>query len=133
MPNRCAAAVLRSALALSITASVLNPASGASAQGGSVTTIMLKDGSDISDAEAVNSAISALVNDADTCNPRSQACICSFTSGLDRLSNAYRNAVAKHPGWGQPSTGVEYYTRAKGTVAIVMSNVRWELQMCDRH
>jgi hypothetical protein len=133
MPDRIATAMLRFALALAIPASILNPAIAASAQGGAVTTIMLKDGSDISDAEAVNSAISALVKDADTCNPRSQACICGFTSGLDRLSNAYRNAVAKHPGWGQPGTGVEYYTRAKGTVAIVMSNVRRELQMCGRH
>ncbi|HEX4737362.1 MAG TPA: hypothetical protein VH331_07360 [Allosphingosinicella sp.] len=94
---------------------------------------MLKDSGDIADAEAVNSAISALVKDADTCNPRSQACICRLTSGLDRLSNAYRNAVARHPSWGQPRAGVEYYTRAKGTVGIVMSNVRRQLEMCGRN
>jgi hypothetical protein len=98
-----------------------------------VDTIMLKNRDEVLDAAGVKAAIDALVRDADTCSPRSMACICSHTASVDRLDNAYRSAVQRHPGWGQPNTGVEYDNlTGGGTVGIVMSNVKRELEMCGR-
>jgi hypothetical protein len=49
------------------------------------------------------------------------------------LNNAYRNAVARHPAWGQSSIGVEYTDPVNGgSVGIVMSNVGRQLRRCER-
>lgn len=93
---------------------------------------MLKDRGEIADADAVNEAIDALVKHAQTCTPRSEACICSFTSGVERLNDAFHAAVAKHPSWGRANTGIEYDDPKGGTTAIGMSNVRRQLEMCGR-
>jgi hypothetical protein len=105
----------------------------ASAETPTVNTLMLKTPSEIADASAVYNAIDAMVIHADSCKPRTEACICSFSSGVDTLENAYRTAVARHPQWGQPNTGVEYVNPGgAGSVGIVMSNVKRQLAMCGR-
>ena len=82
---------------------------------------MLKDRSEILDAAAVKDAVDALSKYADSSAPRTQACICSKTAGVDRLENAYRSAVEKHPAWGLPNTGEEYVNlNGGGTVGIVI-------------
>lgn len=123
------------ALAIGLAASglVLAPLSRASAETRTVNTLMLKDSGEIADAMAVNAALDALVNDANACSPRTQACICNLTAGMDKLDAAYRDPVARHPGWGQPNTGVEFRNPVKGgTTGIVMSNVKRQLAMCGR-
>jgi hypothetical protein len=124
---------MASALAVAIGALSVPSAPAAAAESKTVTTIWLHDRGDISDASPINAAISALSHDADSCSPRTETCICSFTDSVDRLSEAYRNAVARHPSWGQPSTGVEYVDPANGgTVGVVVSNVRRQLDFCGR-
>lgn len=127
------AAVADPALALAAVGLVLMPTAAAFAQGNTVKTIMIHERGEIADAAAVNAAISALVKDADKCQPRTEACICRLSSGLDELNNAYRNAVARHPAWGQSSIGVEYTDPVNGgSVGIVMSNVGRQLRRCER-
>lgn len=120
------------AVGMGTAAFVLHPTSAAS-QTKYVDTIMLKDKAEIADAAAVNVAIDALVNDAGTCKPRTETCICGFTSQVDELDKSYRIAVARHPSWGRSNTGVEYENPSNGgTVGIVMSNVKRQLAMCGR-
>jgi hypothetical protein len=112
---------------------VLNPGFEVIAQTNTVNTIMLHDRGDISDAVPIYAAISELSRDADSCSRRTEVCICSFTSAVDRLSNAYHEAVARHPSWGQPNTGVEYRDPVGGgTQGIVISNARKQLNYCGR-
>jgi hypothetical protein len=112
--------------------SMTSPAGSAETK--TVNTIMLKDRGEIVDAAVVYEALQALVNDAQTCSsPRTEACICSFTTSVNGLDNAYRSAVDKHPVWGLPNTGVEYENpKGGGTDGIVMSNVKRQLAMCGR-
>lgn len=98
-----------------------------------IKPIKMKDRSEIFDAIAVNEAIDALSRDADSCSARTQTCICIRTAGFDRLNKTYRNAVERHPIWGQPNTGTEYDNlTGRGTVGIVMSNVKRKLAMFGR-
>jgi hypothetical protein len=111
---------------------LLIPLSAAPGQTPNITPIMLRDAGQIRDAAEINAAIDALAKDAEHCTPRTQVCICSFRASVDRLDEAYRNAVGKNPSWGRPNTGVEYYQPENGTVGIVISNVKRELAMCGR-
>lgn len=123
------------ALAIGLAASGLVPVQlgPASAEARTVNTLMLTDSGEIADAMAVNAALDALVNEANSCSPRTEVCICNLTTSIDRLGVAYRDAVARHPAWGQPNTGVEFRNPVKGgTTGIVMSNVKRQLEMC-RH
>jgi len=102
-----------------------------------VRNIELTETRDIADAAAVNTAISVLFKDAESCPAAPledrQACGCSFKDDLKKLKSAYDAAVAKHPGWNEVDTVVAYRNAAKGTVILSFPGIERQLNACAQH
>jgi hypothetical protein len=102
-----------------------------------VHNIQLKEKRDISDAAAVNRAISVMTRDVASCGSVSakdpQACACSFKDDLKKLKAAYDAAVAKHAAWGAETAVVSYVDPASGmSVTINFHGIKRQLEACAK-
>ncbi|HET9177313.1 MAG TPA: hypothetical protein VFQ24_03045 [Terriglobia bacterium] len=99
--------------------------------------IQLKENGDISDAAAVNRAISVMVKDVASCSPAlakdPATCACSFRDDLKKLRTAYDAAVAKHAAWNAEGTVVSYEGPVSGrSVTISLPAVKRQLEACAK-
>jgi hypothetical protein len=106
-------------------------------KGTRVHNIQLKEKSDITDAAAVNRAISVMARNVASCGPVSakdpQSCACSFKDDLKKLKAAYDASAAKHPAWEAETAVVSYVDSASGmSVTINFPSVKRQLEACAK-
>jgi len=95
---------------------------------------MLTRRSDIADAAAVDDALRLMVSAAASCRSPAPTCPCGLKQALGQLSATYHRAIAKHPGWNDPGTVVQYVHSASGralTVAMDFPNLERQLGACN--
>ena len=84
--------------------------------------IEISNSGEISEAQAVNAAVSAAADAAAVCRKTTSRtalqCECSARAEMGRLKSAYDAAVTNHPDWAQPDTTVWWSGTALNFSAI---------------
>jgi hypothetical protein len=84
--------------------------------------VSLSGTEEISQAQAVFSAIDALSSSAAACRKTTSLtpaeCVCRSTDGVVALRSAYDRAVRDHPAWSEPGTTVSWSGKAVNFSAI---------------
>jgi hypothetical protein len=108
------------------------------AQAQPVHTIILRDSRQIADASAVNEALNALVNAAQSCSPTDMkartACVCKRKTDVSALRVAYDRAIARNPTWNGSNTAVNYVDpRNRRSVGMIFPGLKRQIDLCARY